>query len=281
MFLVGSTQNLTEVRSGGAQQPLIIYAGDDVGELAIVVFLLYLWVKRLKAGRENDRPYLDFLFLRRLFQIDGVILTHHLADATFPLFEVKAAFIDILDQGNGLGEVDMDRFILRYFLVIFVRVLGGAILHAVSAARAFVFENIPGLFCQGYLEVSYFPFYTVDFSIGEDLDIGMPADLDQFGCEYSYGAVVGGKGLVQLGHMAADARRLFNQVDLKAGVGEIKRGLNAADPSADNHDVSNITVSEILAHPFSNLFVFHLISPHRPNVRLPEAKLEAIRTMPL
>ena len=31
------------------------------------------------------------------------------------------------------------------------------------------------------LEVSCFPFYTDDFSIGQDLYIGMPADLDQFG----------------------------------------------------------------------------------------------------
>ncbi len=67
----------------------------------------------------------------------------------------------------------------------------------------------------------------------------MPADLDQFGCEYSHGAIIGGKGLVELRHVAADARRLFNQKDLETGSGEIKRGLNAADASADDHDISN------------------------------------------
>ena len=71
----------------------------------------------------------------------------------------------------------------------------------------------------------------------------MPADLDQFGREYSDGAVIGGKGLVKLGHMAANGRCLVDQVNLKAGIGQIKRGLNTADPSANNHDISKITVS--------------------------------------
>ena len=72
----------------------------------------------------------------------------------------------------------------------------------------------------------------------------MPADLDQFGCKYSHGAVIGRKGLVKLGHMAADGRRFFNQVNLKTSRGKIKRGLNTADPSPDNHDVSEMTVSK-------------------------------------
>jgi hypothetical protein len=34
---------------------------------------------------------------------------------------------------------------------------------------------------QGDLEVSCVPFYTVNVGIRQDLDIGVPADLDQFG----------------------------------------------------------------------------------------------------
>ncbi len=73
----------------------------------------------------------------------------------------------------------------------------------------------------------------------------MPADLDQFGVEYSHGAVISRKGLVQLGHMAPDARRFFDQVNFKTGSRQINSGLNTADPSADNHDVSKITVAKI------------------------------------
>jgi len=32
----------------------------------------------------------------------------------------------------------------------------------------------------------------------------MPADLDQFGRDNSHGTVIGGKGLVELGHEPAD-----------------------------------------------------------------------------
>jgi hypothetical protein len=148
----------------------------------------------------------------------------------------------------------MDGFIHRYFLIILIRVFDRAVFYTDSTTRAFVLQNIPGLFNQRNLEISYFPFYTVNFSIGENLYIGMPADLDQFGCEYSHGAVVGRKGLVKLGHMAPYARRLFNQVDLKARSGKIKRGLNAADPSTDNHYVSEITVSNGFAELLNVFF---------------------------
>jgi hypothetical protein len=68
----------------------------------------------------------------------------------------------------------------------------------------------------------------------------MPADLDQFGCQDSHGAVIGREGLVQLGHMAPDARGFLNQINLKTGRGQIKRGLNTADPTTDDHDIADI-----------------------------------------
>jgi hypothetical protein len=141
----------------------------------------------------------------------------------------------------------MDGLILRYFLVILIRVFDRAVFYTGSTTRAFALQNIPGLFSQRYLEVSYFPLYTVNLSIGEDLYVGMPADLDQLGREYSHGAVVGRESLVKLGHMAPNARRFFNQVNLKAGGGKIKGSLNTADPSTNNHDVSEITVSKTFA----------------------------------
>jgi hypothetical protein len=135
----------------------------------------------------------------------------------------------------------MDCFIVRYFLIKLIRVLDRAVFYTDCTAGAFALVNIFGLFIQPYLEVPCFPRYTVNFSIGEDFYILMPADLDQLWREYSHGAVIGGKGLVQLGHMAPDAGRFFHQVNFKAGGGKIERGLNTADPSANNHYVSKIT----------------------------------------
>jgi hypothetical protein len=66
-------------------------------------------------------------------------------------------------------------------LIKWIRGHDRAVLYTGRTTRAFVLYNVPGLFYQGDLEVSFFPFYTVNFSIGQDLYIGMPADLDQFG----------------------------------------------------------------------------------------------------
>lgn len=161
----------------------------------------------------------------------------------------------------------MDRFILRYVLIEFIRVFNRTVFYTGSATRAFLFQDIPGFPGKGYPKVSCCSLYTVDFSIGKNLYIGMPADLDQLGCEYSHGAVIGRKGLVKLGHVAPDARRLLDQVDLKAGSGKIKRGLNTADPSTDHHDVSKIAAFNILAKLFDvfpyRYYVFHFLSPHQ------------------
>jgi hypothetical protein len=68
----------------------------------------------------------------------------------------------------------------------------------------------------------------------------MPADLDQFRRKYSHRAVVGGKGLIQLGHMAANARRFVHQIYFKTGSSQIQRGLYAADPAANYHYISKV-----------------------------------------
>jgi hypothetical protein len=81
----------------------------------------------------------------------------------------------------------------------------------------------------------------------------MPADLDQLGRENSHRAVIGWKGLIELGHVTADARPFLNQVHFEPGSGEVKRGLNAADSAPDNHDVSKIALWEIHTHLFTNL----------------------------
>jgi hypothetical protein len=116
-----------------------------------------------------------------LIEIDGVILTDGFADTTFLLFEVNTAFIDIRDKRNRLGKVNVYRFILRYFLIEWIGDLDRAVLYAGSTTRAFVLYDISRLFNQGDLEVPFFSLYTVNLSIGQDLDVGMPADLDQFG----------------------------------------------------------------------------------------------------
>jgi hypothetical protein len=68
-----------------------------------------------------------------------------------------------------------------------------------------------------------------------ELNIDVPADLDQLGRDDSHGAIIGGEGLVQLGHDSTDGRRLFHQVDKKTRVCQIQGCLHAGNPSANYH----------------------------------------------
>ena len=138
MLLVGSTQYLTFVWPGGAHQPFIVHTGYHVLHLSVAIFIPHLRIKWLNARRQNDRPYFYFYLLRRLIEIDGLILTDSFANTTFLLFKVKTAFIDISDQGNGLSEIDMDGFILRYFLIKLIRVFDRAVFYTGRTTRAFV-----------------------------------------------------------------------------------------------------------------------------------------------
>jgi hypothetical protein len=137
MLLVGSTQYLTFVWPGGAHQPFIVHAGDHVLHLSVAISIPHLRIKWLKARRQNDRRYFYFYLLRRLIEIYGLILTDSFANTTFLLFKVKTAFIDVSDKGNGLSEIDMDGFMLRYFLIKLVRVFDRAVFYTGRTTRAF------------------------------------------------------------------------------------------------------------------------------------------------
>ena len=65
-------------------------------------------------------------------------------------------------------------------MIVRIGDLDRAILYTDSTTRAFVLYHVSGLFIEGDGEVSSFSCHTVDFSISQNLYIGMPADLDQF-----------------------------------------------------------------------------------------------------
>jgi hypothetical protein len=113
-------------------------------------------------------------------EIDGVVLANSLADLAFLLFEEQAAFVDIGDQRNRLGKVYMDRFVVGYSLIELVGIRDRTVLHASAATRALVLYDVSGLPGYSHLEIAHVAFYTVNFGVGQYLDIWMPADLDQF-----------------------------------------------------------------------------------------------------
>jgi hypothetical protein len=83
------------------------------------------------------------------------------------------------------------------------------------------------------------PFRAFDFlqlGAGDQVDIEMPADLDQFRRNNSHGTVVGWESLVQLAHHSAYSGGFLYHVNKVARVGEVKRGLHAANTPANHQD---------------------------------------------
>jgi hypothetical protein len=80
----------------------------------------------------------------------------------------------------------VDGLVLRYFLIELIGVFNRAVLHAGRAAGAFVLQDVPRFLYKSYFEVSRFPFYFVNFRVGQNFNVRVPADLDQLGRENSH-----------------------------------------------------------------------------------------------
>jgi hypothetical protein len=89
-------------------------------------------------------------------------------------------------------------------------------LGTITTTGAFVQVDVTRLLSDSSLEPSHITGYVLHLGEGKQFDIQMPADLDQFRRDNSHGAIIGGKGLVQLGHNPTDGRASFHQIYLVA-----------------------------------------------------------------
>ena len=87
-----------------------------------------------------------------------------------------------------------------------VRQSYGTVLSTDPAAGAFFFIHVTRLLLHLDAEIPSPARDLLDLRPGDDPDVGRPTGLYQLWCQDSDSAVVGGKGLVQAGHDAADCR---------------------------------------------------------------------------
>ena len=129
-----------------------------------------------------------------------------------------------------------------------VRDCNRTVLGTDSTAGAFRFINKTRVLQNFDVEIPGMTRDFLDLGSGDDPDIWRPTGLYQFWRQNSDSAVVGGKGLIQTRHDAADCRRSLNQVDIKSGVGKIHSGLNSSDPTTDNHYGADSFFSDSITH---------------------------------
>ena len=85
---------------------------------------------------------------------------------------------------------------------------------------------------DGGAEIARFSLKVYYLGVGQDLDVGMPTGIQHTRPQYSYGAIHGGEGFIELSHPSPYGGRFLHQIGLYSGGGEIQRGLNAGDASA-------------------------------------------------
>ena len=73
-----------------------------------------------------------------------------------------------------------------------------------------------------------------NLGIGIDVDFFVLRTVNHFRCQDARRAVECRERLVDLGHLAADGRLLFHDIDLKSGLGDVERRLDARDAAADD-----------------------------------------------
>ena len=147
---------------------------------------------------------------------------------------------------------------LGHVLVVLVGYPDRAIFAASGATGAFVLIDESGLSDQGHFEVPGFPLDSIYLRVRQDVDVRMAAAFYELGRLDTHGTVVSGKGLIELGHLAADSRHLVYEEDFEALVGEIESGLDPADTGSDHHNVANVVCG--ILYILSSFF-FHDVHP--------------------
>ena len=90
----------------------------------------------------------------------------------------------------------MDRFSLGKSRIIFTVNFGRAFLGTETAGNTLLRVHIAWRLNHFNFKISLLSGDAFHLREGQELNVQMPADLDQFGRENSHGTVIGGEGLV-------------------------------------------------------------------------------------
>jgi hypothetical protein len=124
-----------------------------------------------------------------------------------------ASLGDKICIGDGLRIRPIDRLSLIEALVEFIGKENRTDLCTVVATGAFLHIDVTGMLPDGCLEMPGLPPQGDQFGISNDFDIEVPACLHQFWGDDTHGAVIGGKGLIELRHLPTNRRGPLQKID--------------------------------------------------------------------
>ncbi len=154
--------------------------------------------------------------------------------------ELAGRFAVGLGDGEGVGHrlrvFAEDGLALAEAAVEGALQVDGADFSALTAAVALRQVDVTGIALDGHVESAGLAADAFDLAQRDDLDVLVAAALDQLGREDAHRTVAGRERLVELGHAATDGGGALDEVDLEAGVGQVKRRLDAGDAAAIDED---------------------------------------------
>jgi hypothetical protein len=200
------------------ENALKFQARHHILEIGILIRLELSGIKALKAWSQDNGTHVQINICFCLLKVDGLLFTKLLACRTLWFLAYIDAFceiytrlsIDSVLQGHGLGIGDINGLAFVHAQVKSILDFPRTLLCTNAATDALVFVNIPGSLDNLNLEVSGLAADGVYFSEGDEVDVDVPADLDQLGGDDSHRALIGGERLIELGHNPADTGRPFH-----------------------------------------------------------------------
>jgi len=181
-------------------------------------------IKGFKAGGQDNRPYFDFMYLLFLRKINSACRTVLFTGLTSALFlEIDTVIrINYIFERYCLGILHIDGLAFSQALVLFILDLAGTSLGTDPAGDTFIHVYIARTLTHSYLKIPRITLNGFHVRQGDEIDVQVPADLDQFGGDNSHGTVVGGKRLVQRAHHTTNGGGFFNHVHEEARIRQIQ-----------------------------------------------------------
>ncbi len=135
---------------------------------------------------------------------------------------------------DGLGIATIDRLAFYEAFVVLAEHAHRTDFGTVAAAVALKLVHEAGLLLELQMKGPGLAVDTGELGVGVQLDVGMTTGVHQLRGHDAHGAVIGGKGLVQLGHDPADGGLVVDQVNFESHLPQVQGGLHPGDAGAQH-----------------------------------------------
>ena len=182
-FFIRRPDQMSAIGTRSRENSFELQAGDNVGVFGVAKRVS--WTAGSKARLPWARTTAPTLRVSSRFlivKVYGLGGTKFFAGFAFALFEINTLVrINHVFQGNCLGVLHIDGFALAQIAVIGIRHFFRAFFSAQAAGNALVHIHVTGMPGHTNLKIPLFPGNFLYLRQGKQLDVNVPADLDQFG----------------------------------------------------------------------------------------------------